>query len=99
MDVVEGQEHQAATLVRRRNGSRLHLRDRDGQKLAYAYFEEEPRAAISGQAAHPRRGAADCGEHRQAAEAKACLVEHSFVTALVQHHRFTVAATSNFGPH
>jgi hypothetical protein len=41
-DVAEGQEHQAASLVRRRNGSRLHLRDRDGQKLAYVYFEDEP---------------------------------------------------------
>ncbi len=34
-DVAEGQERQAATLVRRRNGSRLHLGDRDGQKLAH----------------------------------------------------------------
>jgi hypothetical protein len=41
-DVAEGQERQAATLVRRRNGSRLHLRDRDGQKFAYVYFEDEP---------------------------------------------------------
>jgi hypothetical protein len=41
-DVVEGQEHQAATLVPRRNGSRLHLRDSGGQKLAYVYFEDEP---------------------------------------------------------
>jgi len=41
-DVAEGQEHQAATLVRRRNGSRLHLRDRDGQALALVYFEDEP---------------------------------------------------------
>jgi hypothetical protein len=29
------------------NGSRLHLRDRDGQKLAYAYFEEEPGAGTA----------------------------------------------------
>ena len=41
-DVAEGQEHQAASLVRRRTGSGLHLRDRDGQKLAYVYFEDEP---------------------------------------------------------
>jgi hypothetical protein len=41
-DVAEGQERQAATLVRRRNGSRLHLRDSGGQKLAYVYFEDEP---------------------------------------------------------
>jgi hypothetical protein len=27
---------------RRRNGSRRHLRDRDVEKLAYVYFEEEP---------------------------------------------------------
>jgi hypothetical protein len=40
-DVAEGQERQAATLVGRRNGSRLHLRDRDGEKLAYVYFEDE----------------------------------------------------------
>ena len=33
------------SLVRRRNGSRLHLRDRDGQKLAYVYFEDEPGGA------------------------------------------------------
>jgi hypothetical protein len=45
----------------------LHLQDGDGQKLAYVYFEEEPGAAISGQAADPRRGAADRGEHREAA--------------------------------
>jgi hypothetical protein len=32
----------AATLVRRRNGSRLDLRDSAGQKLAYVYFEDEP---------------------------------------------------------
>jgi hypothetical protein len=41
-DVAEDQEHQAASLVRRRNGSRLHLQDRAGQKLAYVYFEDEP---------------------------------------------------------
>jgi hypothetical protein len=41
-DVAEGQEHQAATLVRRRNGSRLHLRDSAGQQLAYVYFEDDP---------------------------------------------------------
>jgi hypothetical protein len=29
------------------------VRDANGQKLAYIYFEEEPRATISGQAAHP----------------------------------------------
>jgi hypothetical protein len=40
-DVAEGQERQAATLVRRRNGSRLQ-RDSGGQKLAYVYFEDEP---------------------------------------------------------
>ena len=39
-DLAEGQEHQAATLVRRRNSSRPYLRDRDGQTLAYVYFEE-----------------------------------------------------------
>jgi hypothetical protein len=41
-------------LVRRRNGSRFHLRDRDGQKLAYVYFEEEPGATLGGQAADAR---------------------------------------------
>ena len=44
-DVAEGQEHQAATLVRRKNGGRLHLRDSAGQKLAYVYFEDEPGGA------------------------------------------------------
>ena len=44
-DVAEGQEHQAATLVRRKNGSRLHFRDSAGQKLAYVYFEDEPGGA------------------------------------------------------
>jgi hypothetical protein len=35
--------------------------DSAGQKLAYVYFEDEPGAAISGQAFDARRGAADCG--------------------------------------
>ena len=51
--------------------ARLHLRDRDGQKLAYVYFEEEPGAAISGQAAHPRRGATHCRQRGEAAGATA----------------------------
>jgi hypothetical protein len=33
------------------------------------YFEDAPGAAISGQATHQRRGAADRGEYRQAAGA------------------------------
>jgi len=32
------------------------VRDHDGQQLAYVYFKDEP--TISGQAAHPQRGAA-----------------------------------------
>jgi len=47
------------------------VRDHDGQQLAYVYFEEEPGLAIGRQAAHPRRGAADCGQYRQAAGAVA----------------------------
>ena len=41
--------------------------DSTGQKLAYVYFEEA-RAAISGQAAHPRRGAA----HRRTSPSCRC---------------------------
>jgi hypothetical protein len=41
-----------------------------GRRLSnFGVFEDEPRAAISGQAAHPRRGAKDRGEHREAAGA------------------------------
>jgi len=43
--------------------------DSNGQKLAYAYFEGRAGPAISGQAAHTRRSAADCGQYRQAAGA------------------------------
>jgi hypothetical protein len=43
------------------------VRDSNGHALAYVYFEDEPgrRPAL----AHPRRGAAHCSEHRQAAGA------------------------------
>ncbi len=30
------------------------VRDHDNQQLAYVYFEDEPRATFSGQAAHAR---------------------------------------------
>jgi hypothetical protein len=38
------------------------VRDANGQALAYVYFEEQPGPTRPGQAAHPRRGAADGGE-------------------------------------
>jgi hypothetical protein len=34
--------------------------------LIYVYFEDETGLAIGRQAAHQRRGAADCGEYREA---------------------------------
>ena len=37
------------------------VRDHDGQALAYVYYEEEPGAAISGQAADEGSGAKDRG--------------------------------------
>jgi len=50
-------------------GSCFVVKDRGGQKLAYVYYEEEPRAAISGQAAHQRRGTTDRDQHGEAAGA------------------------------
>ena len=44
------------------------VKDGAGQKLAYVYFDN-PRAAP--RTAHPRRGAADRGQYRQAAGAVA----------------------------
>jgi hypothetical protein len=43
------------------------VKDYEGKSLAYVYFEDEAGPAISGASAHPRRGAAHRGEHRQAA--------------------------------
>ena len=43
------------------------VKDSAGQKLAYVYFEEEPGPALGRQATHQRRGAADRGEHGEAA--------------------------------
>jgi hypothetical protein len=43
--------------------------DSAGQKLAYVYFEDPAGATLGSEAAHPRRGAVDCREHRQAAGA------------------------------
>jgi hypothetical protein len=44
------------------------VRDHNGQTIAYIYYEDELRpGAISGEATHQRRGAADRGEYRQAA--------------------------------
>jgi hypothetical protein len=40
------------------------VRDREGQQLAYVHFENLRAAA---RPLTPRRGAADCGEYRQAA--------------------------------
>jgi len=45
------------------------MRDHNGQQLAYAISRMSLGPAISGQAAHQRRGAADCGEYREAAGA------------------------------
>jgi hypothetical protein len=36
------------------------VRDANGRRLPTFYFEEEPGATRRGQAAHARRGAADC---------------------------------------
>jgi hypothetical protein len=44
-------------------------RDANGQALSYIY--SEPGRRSGGQAAQQRRGAADCQQHRQAAEAVA----------------------------
>jgi hypothetical protein len=38
------------------------VKDASGQKLGYFYFEGEPGLAVSGQASHQRRGAADRGQ-------------------------------------
>jgi hypothetical protein len=38
---------------------------------AYVYFEDEPGRPLGGAPAHPRRGAADRSQHRQAAGAAA----------------------------
>jgi hypothetical protein len=45
------------------------MKDSSGQKLAAVYYEEEPGPAISYQAPHPRRGAADCSQYREASGA------------------------------
>jgi len=51
--------------------SRSSFAMRPGQALAYFYFEGRAQPAISGQAAHPRRGPPHGGELRQAARAAA----------------------------
>ena len=38
------------------------VKDFGGQKLAYVYFEEEPRPAVSRQSAHARRSPAHCSQ-------------------------------------
>jgi hypothetical protein len=47
------------------------VRDANGQALAYVYFEGEPGRRAAAKLAHPRRGPAHRGEHRQAAGAAA----------------------------
>jgi hypothetical protein len=42
--------------------------------LSYVYYEGEPGRRSAGKATHQSRGAADCGEYRQAAGAVAAQV-------------------------
>ena len=44
------------------------VRDHNGQQLAYVYFEDEPGRRSAAKPFDARRGAADRGEYRQAAE-------------------------------
>jgi hypothetical protein len=53
-DVAEGQEHQAATWSVGKMAAGFIYGDRDGQKLAYVYFEEEPGAAFGGETVNAR---------------------------------------------
>jgi len=41
------------------------VKDHTGHSLAYVYLEEEPGRRIGSAPDDARRGAADCGEHRQ----------------------------------
>jgi hypothetical protein len=43
------------------------VRDHNGQALAYTYFEKRARKSLGGAPPHPRRGAPDRRQHRQAA--------------------------------
>jgi hypothetical protein len=45
------------------------VRDANGQALSYVYYESEPGRRFSRETAHQRRGAADCGQYREAARA------------------------------
>ena len=45
------------------------VRDVNGQALSYVYYESEPGRRFSRETAHQRRGAADCGQYREAARA------------------------------
>ncbi len=49
------------------------VKDNGGQKLAYVYFEEEPRATLSSKVADMGRGAADCDQYCDAARQVPCL--------------------------
>jgi hypothetical protein len=42
------------------------VRDANGHALAYVHFEDERGEVCGGSSPSPRRGAAGCGEHRQA---------------------------------
>jgi hypothetical protein len=62
------------------------VRDANGHALAYVYFEDEPGQPIGCALAQPRRGAADRGEHRQAAGAAEALIScgwHVYARQLV----------------
>ena len=55
------------------------MRDANGQALSCVYYENEAGTALSGEAAHARRGAADCGEFCEVARAIAEILNwHSF---------------------
>ena len=67
----------------------FYVCDSAGQKLAFVYFERSWPAS-RGEAAHQRRGAADCGEHCQAAGAVAQVLSRKrsrIAPSLVQSSR------------
>ena len=51
------------------NAACFIVRDRDGNSLAYVYFEDEPGRRFGRKPHDAGRGAAHCGEYSQAARA------------------------------